>query len=132
MRRIILGFGLAPWVSVLLGTPVLAIYSGSLEAAVAAGLAVLVFAYGSLLVFGAPTFMIFRRMGWRSAAAILGLGLVSALEAALILYLITQFSGQDQGGWMAEIGPVLLSTLPIGAISGLALWWIGVRNNPSF
>lgn len=132
MRRIILGFGLAPWVPALLGAPVLAIYSGSIEAALAAGLSVLVFAYGALLVFGAPTFMIFRRMGWRSALAMLGLGLFSALEAALILSLITHFSGQDEGSWIAEIGTVLLTTLPIGAISGLALWWIGVRNNPSF
>lgn len=132
MRRIVLGFGLAPWVPALLGMPVLAIYSGSLEAAVVAGLSVLVFAYGSLLVFGAPTLVIFRRMGWRSAFAMLGLGLFSALEAALILAVITHFSGQNEGSWMAEIGPVLLTTLPIGAISGLALWWIGVRNNPSF
>lgn len=126
MSRLGLAFVLAPLLPALAGGAVFAVVASSPPAGLMVAVSVLVFGYAALLC-GTPLLILLRRRGRVAALAMLGVGLLGAAVATLLLSGIAHLAGQGEGPWLASLGLSLLSTLPIGALSALSLWWLGLR-----
>lgn len=75
-------------------------------------------AYAAAFVWSAPVLDALHRLGWMQAATAIGAGAIGGTIVAMCLAF-------DQQGSLFRVRMPLSASAVLGAIAGMACWWVG-------
>ena len=129
--KILLAFLIAPLAPIAIIGPVLVLQHGELGAAGPIVFLCVVYGYPAELILGTPVYLLARRKGWLcwwqagAAGAVVGAFLPLVILTSMELGLDRPL---DLKTAVAVLGLATFSAT-VGAVSGLAFWFVGLRSS---